>query len=113
MDVSQSDISINSDINNLKEKIIPNENEESKKEKHCYKKLDDNMGFKDDVYENANIISKLFFYWGYKILKITSKYKIEASHLGKLVEKHDSKTFFNKINYYWEEKQYKKIKIMD
>jgi len=109
---SDSNTLINNE-NSLKEEIIPynNENEEDiKKEKNSYIKLPDNKGFKNDIYENSNIISKLFFYWGYKILKITSKYKIEAFHLGILSEKNDSKNYFNNINYYWEEKKYKKIK---
>ena len=109
---SDSNTLINNE-NNLKEEIIPynNENEEDiKKEKNSYIKLPDNKGFKNDIYENSNIISKLFFYWGYKILKITSKYKIEASNLGTLSEKNDSKNYFNNINYYWEEKKYKTIK---
>ena len=97
--------------NDLKEEILTKnfENENIAKEKEQYKFLPKNKGFKNDVYENSNIFSKLFFYWGYKILKLSSMYKIETSHLGKLDEKNDSKIYFNNIVYYWEEKNYKKI----
>ena len=49
-----------SDYNGFEDMII---------DKNPYMKLDDNMGFKNDIYESSNIISKLFFYWGYKVLE--------------------------------------------
>ena len=93
--------------NELKE-IAKNENEDSiKNYNNLYKIPNENTGFKNDIYESSNIFSKLFFYWGYKILQLTSKYKIETCHLGELEEKNDSKFYFNEINYFWEEKKYK------
>ena len=105
-------INNNSDIYNIKEvkteNNVPKNKDFSKDYNNLYKIPTENIGFKDDNYENSNIFSKLFFYWGYKILKLSSKFKIEASHLGKLAQKNDSKYYFNDINYYWEEKKYKK-----
>ena len=110
---------INSDINNgnnnintnnlTEELIIQNEYEINNNKGNHYIIANDKIGFKNDVYESANIFSKLFFYWGFKILKITSKFRIEASNLGTLDEINDSKNYFNEIYYYWEEKKYKKI----
>ena len=99
-------------INNLNEVIISTKDEQDilNHNKNLYKIPPVNFGFKDDIYENSNIFSKLFFYWGYKVLKLTSQFNIEAFHLGKLVEKNDSKHYYNDIKYYWEEKKYKKIK---
>ena len=106
---SDNNILITKDIkenNNLKE-IINNGKNEDNNFNNLYKIPNETTGFKSDIYECSNIFSKLFFYWGYKILKLTSKYKIEASHLGKLEEKNDSKFYFNEIYYFWEEKKYK------
>ena len=99
-----------SDINNIVEDIIQRNKDFSNNYNELYIIPPENIGFKDDNYENSNILSKLFFYWGFKILKLTSKFKIEASHLGKLVQKNDSKHYYNDINYYWENKGYKKYK---
>ena len=97
--------------NNLEDELISKDedikNNEDKNNLYLIPPKD--FGFKNDVYESSNIFSKLFFYWGYKILKLTSKYKIETSHLGKLDKKNDSKFYFKDINYYWENKKYKKI----
>ena len=94
------------DINYKKEELISKK--QNNEEDNYYKLPPANIGFKEDIYENSNIFSKLFFHWGYKILKLTSKYKIESSHLGKLENKNDSKYCFENINYYWENKNYKK-----
>ena len=101
-----------SNIDILKEEIIPknSEIENNNDENNLYIIPPEYLGFKNDIYESSNIFSKLFFYWGYKILKMTSKFKIEASHLGKLDEKNDSKNYFNEIYYYWEDKKYKTIR---
>ena len=96
--------------NNLTEELImQNEDGKINDKDMNYIIPGDQIGFKNDIYESANIFSKLFFYWGFKILKITSKFKIEASNLGTLDEINDSKNYFNEIYYYWEEKKYKKI----
>ena len=109
------DLNINEENNDnfLIEETIPTKDEqenELNENKRSYIIPPVNFGFINDIYENSNIFSKLFFYWGYKVLKLTSQFKIEAFHLGKLVEKNDSKHYYNDIKYYWEEKKYKKIK---
>ena len=70
----------------------------------------DNIGFDYDLYENSSFFSKLFFLWGYKILKIAKKYKLEIKHLGKINEKNNCKNYFKEIENFWEEKNYKNIK---
>ena len=70
----------------------------------------DNIGFNYDLYEDSNFFSKIFFLWGYKILKIAKKYKLEISHLGIVNEKNNCKNYFNEIEYFWEVKNYKNIR---
>ena len=70
----------------------------------------DNIGFDYDLYENSSFFSKLFFLWGYKILKIAKKYKLEIKHLGKINEKNNCKNYFKEIENFWEEKNYKNKK---
>ena len=70
----------------------------------------DNIGFNNDLYENSSFFSKIFFLWGYKILKIAKKYKLEIKHLGKVNDNNNCKNYFKEIKYFWEEKNYKNIK---
>ena len=65
--------------------------------------------FKDDPYLDSNIFSRFFMYWAYKVLKISKSTKIKKEHLGKLNKKHDSKYFYDKLNYIWEHKGYRNI----
>ena len=99
----------NISTNSLTEELLQNEDEKNNDKGNHYILADEQIGFKNDIYESANIFSKLFFYWGLKILKITSKFKIEASNLGTLDEINDSKYYYKEIYYYWEEKKYKNI----
>ena len=66
--------------------------------------------FEDDPYLDANIISKLFLYWAYKIIKIATKTEIKKEYLGKIGDSHDAKHFNDELNYIWETKGYKNIK---
>ena len=70
----------------------------------------DNIGFNNDLYENSSFFSKIFFLWGYKILKIAKKYKLEIKHLGKVNDNNNCKNYFKEIKYFWEEKNYKNLK---
>ena len=90
---------INNDINESKNNI----NEK-------YEIPPENIGFDYDLYDNSSFFSKLFFLWGYKILKIAKQYKLEIKHLGKINEKNNCKNYFKEIEYFWEEKNYKNIK---
>lgn len=100
----------NNSTNDLIEELIFQKEDKNNNNKgNQYIIPTEKIGFKNDIYESANIFSKLFFYWGFKILKMTSKFKIEASNLGTLDEINDSNNYFKEIYYYWEEKKYNKI----
>ena len=99
----------NISTNSLTEELLQNEDEKNNNKSNHYFIENDQIGFKNDIYESANIFSKLFFYWGFKILKMTSKSKIKVSNLGTLDEINDSKNYYKEIHYYWEEKKYKSI----
>ena len=90
-------------IDFLKDKIkssLLNENEEFIPHKNNFEP------FINDPYLDSNFISRLFMYWGYKVLKISKSTKIKKEHLGKLNKKHDSRYFYDKLNYIWIQKGY-------
>ena len=65
--------------------------------------------FKNDPYLDSNIFSRLFMYWGYKVLKISKSTKIKKEHLGKLNKKNDSRYFYENLNSIWEQKGYRNL----
>ena len=71
-----------------------------------------NIRFDYDLYEISSLFSKIFFLYGYNILKIAKKYKLEIKHLGKVNDNNNCKNFFKEIESFWEEKNYKNIKKM-
>jgi hypothetical protein len=46
-----------------------------------------------DYYSSANCISSLFYYWAFKLIKLSHKVKITIQHLGTLTGKHSSFNF--------------------
>ena len=56
-------------------------------------KLSDQKNIDIDYYSSANFISSLFYYWAFKIIKLSHKVKINIQHLGTLKGKHSSLNF--------------------
>ena len=67
-------------------------------------------GYTKDAYDNAWFINKLFFYWAYKIIKLSNNVKLEAKHLGLPKNQHKSEEYLRSLNNIWENKGYKKRK---
>ena len=67
-------------------------------------------GFTYDPYLESNFFSRFFFYWCYKVLKLSKKTKITPDLLGNLCKQNDSEYFSIFINQIWEDKKYKKCK---
>ena len=61
-------------------------------------------------YLNESYLSRLFFYWAYKIISMSQKIPIKVDYLGKLHMQFSSKYFFKEIYNIWEIKGYKKKK---
>ena len=56
-------------------------------------KLSEQKNIDIDYYSSANFISSLFYYWAFKIIKLSHKVKINIQHLGTLKGKHSSLNF--------------------
>ena len=60
-----------------------------------------------DPYLDSNFISRIFFLWAYKILKMSKNYKLKIEDLGKPTSRNNSTNFSRKINYIWNNLGYK------
>ena len=47
-----------------------------------------------DPYLESNFINRFFFYWAYKILKLSKKYKLKIKDLGKPASNNNANIFF-------------------
>ncbi len=72
----------------------------------------ENIGFDYDLYENSSLFSKIFFLYGYNILKIAKKYKLKIKHLIKVNDNNNCKNYFKEIESFREEKNYKKNALL-
>ena len=68
------------------------------------------ISLKQYDYLNESYLSRLFFYWAYKIINMSQKIPIKVDYLGKLHTQYSSKYFFKEIYNIWETKGYKKKK---
>ena len=60
-----------------------------------------------DYYGEANCISSLFYYWAFKIIKLSHKVKINIQHLGTLKGKHSSSNFMKYYYHIYNDLDYK------
>ena len=60
-----------------------------------------------DYYGSANFLSALFYYWAFKIIKLSHKVKINIQHLGTLKGKHSSSNFMKHYYYIYNELDYR------
>ena len=60
-----------------------------------------------DYYGEANCISALFYYWAFKIIKLSHKVKITIQHLGTLKGKHSSSNFMKHYYHIYNDLDYK------
>ena len=83
----------------MNEKLLQNKNKPIRK-----------LSLKQYDYLNESYLSRLFFYWAYKIIYMSQKMPIKVDYLGKLHTEYSSKFFFKEIYNIWENKRYKKKK---
>ena len=60
-----------------------------------------------DYYGEANCLSSLFYYWAFKIIKLSHKVKITIQHLGTLKGKHSSSNFMKYYYHIYHDLDYK------
>ena len=63
-----------------------------------------------DPYLESNFINRFFFYWAYKILKLSKKYKLKIKDLGKPASNNNANIFLNNFKRIWEDLGYKNYK---
>lgn len=99
----------------LNENLL-SENKEQVDEEEIKKKLIEEeyikqLSYKDiDGYDRANWISKLFFYWAFRIIRLCNLTKIQVEHFGKPEGPNKSENYLKEIKYTWNEKRYKELK---
>ncbi len=92
------------DENNKHDKSIDNSNEEENEINYS------KFGYNYDAYKESNIISRLFFFWAFYILRLAKKTKLKQKYFGTLIKESDSSNFKKEIYEIWEGKEYNKIK---
>lgn len=86
---------------------VKDEEKLKKKEEEIVK----NWGSKDkDPYYRSNCISKLFFYWAFRIIKLANMTALKEEHLGKLEGYNKSSNYISNIFNVWDKKGYKNLK---
>jgi hypothetical protein len=86
--------------------ILNNRNQEIRKKEEILK----NYGFTGDIYLRANFISKIFFYWGFRLIRLANKISLKKEYLGHLEGKQKSEVYMNDLYNIWDNKGYKDIK---
>lgn len=95
----------------IKEEKNKDENSQASTEANERKSKNDEQSiFSYDAYSESNIFSKLFFYWSYRILKLSRNNQISEKDLGPLCKSNDSSYFADYISFFWNDKQYNNYK---
>ena len=100
------------DQGNKKEYLITTtEKEDNNPEKNEEEQIDLNIfnqkNIDIDYYSSANFISSLFYYWAFKIIKLSHKVKINIQHLGTLKGKNSSMNFMQYFYHIYFDLDYK------
>ena len=64
---------------------------------------------KEDIYLRANFLSRMFFYWAYKVIKLANLTHLKTEYLGILEGKNLSKIYSRDLEDVWEKKNYKNL----
>jgi hypothetical protein len=71
------------------------------------KKAIEKYGYKNDPYVNANFLSKIFYYWAFRIIILANITPIKAEYLGRTEGPNASKNYSQKMFKIWHEWGYK------
>ena len=99
----KKDIEENEEDNIIKE-VKNNEDKKLNKDSTLLN-LQENIDI--DYYSSANCISSLFYYWAFKIIKLSHKVKITIQHLGKLSGKYSALNFMKHFYHVYYDLDYK------
>ena len=111
----------NEEENNKEELLISTEEKDSKnilKEKSSIQEdeelknlmklnIEEPKNIDIDYYSSANCLSSLFYYWAFKIIKLSHKVKINIHHLGSLKGKNSSLNFMQHYYHIYQDLNYK------
>jgi ATP-binding cassette subfamily C (CFTR/MRP) protein 1 len=61
----------------------------------------------NDIFYNSNCLSKLFFYWAFKIIKLANYVSLKPEYMGTLEKYNLSKNYSKFLEEVWEDKNYK------
>jgi hypothetical protein len=61
-------------------------------------------------YKESNFLSRLFFFWAFRVLKLANKTQLKYRHLGDLDKSNKSENFSKKTRDLWYHGGYKDIK---
>ena len=88
-------------------------NASSKEETKSYPPQVYNYGYIDeDPFSEQSFLSRLFYYWAYRIIKLSNLVKIKPEYLGKLKGKYRSEEYLKSIKYVWENLGYRNKKTL-
>jgi hypothetical protein len=68
------------------------------------------FGMQCDIYHSANIISKLFFYWAFKVIRFANYTSLKTSYFGNIVGKNTLEHTMPDLHFYWNVRGYKNKK---
>ena len=96
------------DKNSQIEKNIIKEKEEDEEVKNLMQlNVEEPKNIDIDYYSSANWLSSLFYYWAFKIIKLSHKVKINIQHLGTLKGKNSSMNFMSHYYHIYQDLNYK------
>ena len=99
----KKDIEENEEDNIIKE--VKNNEDKKLNKDSTFLNLQENIDI--DYYSSANCISSLFYYWAFKIIKLSHKVKITIQHLGKLSGKYSALNFMKHFYHVYYDLDYK------
>ena len=80
------------------------------KEKQEMKYIEDWGSTDKDTYINANFISKIFFYWAFRLVRLSNLIKLKPEYIGLPEKDNKSNVYLEDLKDIWDRKQYKKRK---
>jgi hypothetical protein len=95
-----------------KEQLLINENtsnrvEDTSKSSTEEEKVINSYGYTEDAYLNSFFLSKLFFYWAFRIMKLANRMPLKLEFLGSIQGQNRAELYLDELNYFWETKDYK------
>ena len=92
----------------LEKKLISSDEKDIDFDDEKTRKAVEKYGSKDqDPFTSANIFSRFFLYWAYKVIKLGNLVSLKSEYLGTLKGKYSSVSYLKSIKNIWDAKGYK------